>query len=123
MRFSLDHVQLAMPQGRESDAREFYGSLLGLPEIEKPDSLKSRGGVWFLLDDARQVHLGVEEPFRPSAKAHPCFLVGDLPALADRLHKAGFQTKYDDLLPPRRRFYSVDCFGNRLEFAERRTSD
>lgn len=70
-----------------------------------------------MLDDGRQVHLGVEEPFRPAAKANPCFVVDDLAALARRIEKAGFALTYDDLLPARR-FYCVDCFGNRLEFAE-----
>jgi len=29
----IDHVQLAMPAGREAEARAFYGGLLGLPEL------------------------------------------------------------------------------------------
>ncbi len=29
----LDHVQLAMPKGREDEARAFYGALLGIPEV------------------------------------------------------------------------------------------
>ena len=32
----IDHIQLAAPKGSEPAAREFYGSILGLPEIEKP---------------------------------------------------------------------------------------
>ena len=28
---SIEHVQLAMPPGREEDARKFYGALLGIP--------------------------------------------------------------------------------------------
>lgn len=63
---ALDHVQLAMPKGREEDARSFFVWLLGLKEIEKPEPLAQRGGVWFALPDGRQLHLGVEEPFRPN---------------------------------------------------------
>ena len=59
MNLTIDHVQLAMPTGLEADARQFYGTLLGLPELEKPEALKSRGGVWFGLADGRQLHLGV----------------------------------------------------------------
>jgi hypothetical protein len=44
---AIDHVQLAMPTGREEDARRFYGGLLGLPERAKPPALAARGGVWF----------------------------------------------------------------------------
>lgn len=28
---SLDHIQLAMPPGREAEARAFYADLLGIP--------------------------------------------------------------------------------------------
>jgi hypothetical protein len=32
----IEHVQLAMPAGREAEARGFYSGLLGIPEIAKP---------------------------------------------------------------------------------------
>ena len=32
----LHHVQLAMPEGGEVRAREFYEGLLGIPEVPKP---------------------------------------------------------------------------------------
>jgi hypothetical protein len=35
----LDHVQLAMPAGREKEARAFYQELLGIPEVVKPRHL------------------------------------------------------------------------------------
>lgn len=66
----LDHVQLAAPRGCESEARRFFGELLGLPEVEKPESLKARGGAWFQVG-SQQLHIGVEEPFAPARKAHP----------------------------------------------------
>lgn len=77
MRFSIDridHVQVAAPAGGESEARRFYTGILGLNEIEKPESLKARGGVWFEFADF-QLHVGVEEPFAPAKKAHPAFRV------------------------------------------------
>ena len=43
----LDHVQLAMPAGREPDAVAFYAGLLGLAEVPKPPVLAARGGCWF----------------------------------------------------------------------------
>jgi len=63
----IDHVQLAMPEGREEDARHFYKGLLGLAEVEKPANLKKRGGCWFEKDGIK-VHLGVEKDFRPARK-------------------------------------------------------
>jgi hypothetical protein len=44
---AIDHVQLAMPAGGENSARQFYGRLLGMAEIPKPDELAKRGGCWF----------------------------------------------------------------------------
>jgi catechol 2,3-dioxygenase-like lactoylglutathione lyase family enzyme len=114
----LDHVQLAMPRGGEERARAYFAGLLGLVEVEKPAALAGRGGVWFGLPDGRQLHLGVEEPFRPSAKAHPAFGCVALDALARRLEEGGYAVCWDGALAPRRRFYGEDPFGNRLEFIE-----
>ena len=66
----LDHVQVAMPAHRETEARAFYAGLLGMTEIEKPAHLAVRGGLWFAAGD-RQLHLGVEAEFTPARKAHP----------------------------------------------------
>ena len=74
----IDHVQLACPAGSEDSARAFYGGLLGLSEIEKPEPLRARGGVWFACGDAQQLHLGVEELFAPALKAHPELLISDV---------------------------------------------
>lgn len=111
----LDHVQLAAPRGCEEAARHFYGVLLGLREVPKPDSLAGRDGAWFVLG-AQALHIGVEEPFTPARKAHPALLVRDITALAARLKAAGIQISWDDLLPGYRRFYAFDPWGNRLEF-------
>jgi catechol 2,3-dioxygenase-like lactoylglutathione lyase family enzyme len=81
----LDHVQVAAPRGCEVEARRFYGTLLGLVEIEKPESLRERGGVWFHCGE-QQLHVGVEEGFAPAQKAHPAIRVapGELDVLAVR---------------------------------------
>jgi catechol 2,3-dioxygenase-like lactoylglutathione lyase family enzyme len=112
----IDHLLLAMPAGEEDRARAFCVDLLGLEEIAKPESLRGRGGVWFGLLDGTQLHYGVEANFAPARKAHPAFMVAALNALARRLEDAGYPVRWDDALAPRRRFYSVDPFGNRLEF-------
>jgi catechol 2,3-dioxygenase-like lactoylglutathione lyase family enzyme len=106
----LDHVQVAAPPGCEEAARAFYGGLLGLAELEKPEPLRSRGGVWF-----EQLHVGVEEDFAPARKAHPALQVDDLDALAERLAAAGAPVQWDESLPDVRRFYTADPWGNRIE--------
>ena len=58
----IDHVQLAMPAGKEEAARRFYSGLLGMTEIQKPTELAKRSGCWFASGSV-QVHLGVEAEF------------------------------------------------------------
>ncbi len=113
----LDHLQLAMPPGREADARAFYCGILGLTELEKPPNLAARGGVWFALG-SQQLHLGVEQDFRPARKAHPALLVRDLRGMRARLEQHGFSPYHDEPLAGYERFYVADPFGNRLELME-----
>jgi len=113
----LDHVQIAAPRGCEQEARRFFGQLLGLEEMEKPESLLSRGGCWFKVG-SRQLHIGVDEPFRPATKAHPAFSVSDVDALFNTLQAAGIACVWDDAINGVRRFYASDPWGNRLEFTE-----
>ena len=113
----LDHVQLAMPAGREADARAFYSGVLGLAEVEKPEPLRSRGGCWF-GGDGVAVHLGIEARFAPARKAHPAFLVADLDAAAARLAAAGAPVVPDVALPGVRRLYTADPFDNRIELIQ-----
>lgn len=113
----VHHVQLAMPRGGEPLARAFYSDLLELEEVMKPVPLRSRGGMWFRSDGV-ELHLGVEEDFRPAGKAHPGLQVCGLKQLAAALVVAGVEVTWDRELPGHRRFYAADPFGNRLEFLE-----
>lgn len=113
----IDHVQLAAPAGCEAAARRFFGDLLGLEELEKPEPLRSRGGCWFKIGNT-QLHIGVEETFLPASKAHPAFAVNEINALFVLLDKAGIICKWDDTLEGIHRFYANDPWGNRLEFTE-----
>lgn len=89
----IDHVQLAMPAGREDEARHFYRDLLGIPERQKPAALAAR-------------------------KAHPALIVADLPALITRFKAAGIAVRDDEPLAGYLRVYVDDPFGNRLELLE-----
>jgi len=113
----IDRVQIAAPQGCEQDARNFFGRLLGLTEIEKPAALCSRGGCWFKVGE-QQLHIGVEKDFRPARKAHPAFLMSNIEACFASLAKAGIACAWDDARGDTKRFYADDPWGNRLEFTE-----
>lgn len=116
----LHHVQLAIPEGTEDVAREFYGGVLGLKEVDKPSQLQARGGCWFRLSTL-EVHLGVDPDFRPATKAHPAFLVDSLDEVGRRLADAGHEVDHDTQISGFNRFHSRDPFGNRLEFLEQAT--
>ena len=113
----IDHVQMAAPVGSEPQARRFFGELLGLEEIEKPETLRSRGGGWFRVG-SRQLHIGVDRDFRPGRKAHPAFAVGDIDLAFRSLSGAGVPCSWDHARDHVRRFYADDPWGNRLEFTE-----
>ena len=114
----IDHVQIAAPPGCEQQARDFFGRVLGLEEIEKPSALRSRGGCWFRVGDG-QLHIGVEEDFRPARKAHPAFTVENIAGFLATLREAGIMCAWDDTPGAVKRFYVNDPWGNRLEFTER----
>lgn len=116
---ALDHVQLAMPAGEEEAAEAFYCGLLGFEVMAKPPVLAARGGRWFGCDGGRvQLHLGVEDDFRPARKAHPALLVEDLDDLVRALSGAGVAVRFDEDNPGVRRCYVEDPFGNRIELIE-----
>lgn len=113
----LDHIQLAMPKGCEETARRFYVDLLGFAEIPKPPSLAGRGGLW-LRAGTCELHLGVDPAFHAATKAHPGLIVRGLDAMASRLEKAGNTTTPDAPIDSRRRLFTADPFGNRIELIE-----
>ena len=115
----IHHVQLAMPPGREGEAVAFYEGLLGLERVRKPEHLTTRGGCWF-RGSGVEVHLGVEEGFRPARKAHPAFLTSGLAGLRGRLEASGVPVSSDAELKGFERFYVADPFGNRIELVEAR---
>jgi catechol 2,3-dioxygenase-like lactoylglutathione lyase family enzyme len=113
----LHHMQLAMPRDAEAAARAFFVGVLGMTEIDKPPVLAARGGAWFRADGL-ELHLGVEDGFRPARKGHPGILVTDLDDVVRRLRAAGQDVTWDGDFPGFRRVYAHDPFGNRLEFLE-----
>jgi catechol 2,3-dioxygenase-like lactoylglutathione lyase family enzyme len=119
----LDHVQVCIPRGAEAEAREFYGGLLGLEEIEKPEVLRPNGGMWYEVADV-QLHVGVEDSVAPS-KRHPAFEVERVGEVRAYLEQSGVRTKDEPTIPGAsassliKRFSFFDPFGNRIELMEK----
>lgn len=118
MIIGIHHVQITISPADETTARTFYTDLLGLAEVEKPDSLKGRGGFWVQVGD-RQLHVGVEDGVdRRRTKAHVAYQVDDLSAWRERLTAAGIAPLESVPIPGFDRFECRDPFGNRLEFIQ-----
>lgn len=120
----LHHVQVSMPEGKESLARLFYGETLGFTEVEKPPSLAGRGGCWFRAFEGTavvaEIHVGVDPGFSPAHKAHPGFVVAtiaELEELATRIQWAGFELSWTErhTFEGYERFHCRDPFNNRVE--------
>lgn len=115
----IHHVQIAVPRGSEEEARRFYCDVLGLREIEKPESLRVRGGLWLQVGD-RQLHIGVEDGAdRRGTKAHVAYEVNDLAVWRPRLAAHQIDVEEGIPIPGCERFEFRDPFGNRVEMTER----
>lgn len=118
MIIGIHHVQITIPSGAEEQARAFYCGLLDLAETPKPESLKSRGGLWLLTGD-REMHLGIEDGVeRRPTRTHVALQVLDLVAMRSRLEAAGVAIEESVPIPGMDRFEFRDPFGNRLELLQ-----
>ena len=115
---AIHHVQITVPKGAESEARNFYCDFLGLAEVAKPDSLTGRGGFWLQTGNL-QVHVGTEvDVDRENTKAHVAYLVDDLEAWRLSLLQRGVEVLEGVPIPNYLRFEFRDPFGNRVEFLQ-----
>jgi catechol 2,3-dioxygenase-like lactoylglutathione lyase family enzyme len=119
----LHHAQITVPKGMEPQARAFYCDVLGLEEVEKPASLKGRGGLWVRCGD-RQVHIGTENGFdRLTTKAHLGYEVTDVEHWRQRMKDAGIEPLQSVAIDGFERFEARDPFGNRIEFIQRTVTE
>jgi catechol 2,3-dioxygenase-like lactoylglutathione lyase family enzyme len=111
----IHHAQITIPSDQTEQARAFYTDLLGLEEIEKPDSLKFRGGFWLRIAD-QELHVSLEDGVdRNATKAHLAYVVNNLEAWREKFVKEGFEVLEGIPIPGYDRFETRDPFGNRLE--------
>ena len=114
----LNHAQISIPKGAEAAGKAFYCGVLGLPEVEKPESLKGRGGFWLQVGD-RQIHVGTEDNVdRHATKAHIAYEVDDVDAWRTLLEEHSVQIVEAVPIPSHKRFEFRDPFGNRVELTQ-----
>jgi catechol 2,3-dioxygenase-like lactoylglutathione lyase family enzyme len=117
---SIHHVNVTVPGSLEDRAKHFYGIVMGLQQVPKPESSRGRGGAWYQLGEV-QLHLSIEEPPGENciSTRHICYTVSDLGEAEARFRDAGVEILPDDRpIPGVSRFYVRDPGGNRLEIAE-----
>lgn len=115
----VQHAQITIPEGAESEARAFYCGVLGLREILKPEILRTRGGFWLEVGTF-QVHIGTEvSAERKNTKAHIAYEVENLDAWREKLIKNNVAILEGIPIPFYDRFEFRDPFGNRVEFLEK----
>jgi catechol 2,3-dioxygenase-like lactoylglutathione lyase family enzyme len=114
----IDHVQIAVPRGLESQCLAFYRNVLGLAEIAKAESLRARGGAWFQLPGC-ELHIGVDPEPSPASKRHICFRVADIEASRIDIEAAGIQIEDELAVHGLCRFFIRDPAGNRIEIGQR----
>jgi catechol 2,3-dioxygenase-like lactoylglutathione lyase family enzyme len=116
---AIHHVEITIPRGAESQARKFYCGVLGLKEIDKPDSLAGRDGFWLQAGSA-EIHVAVEDDAkRDKTRAHVGYEVENLVSVRQRLLAAGLEIRESIPIAGYVRFETRDPFGNRLEFLRR----
>jgi catechol 2,3-dioxygenase-like lactoylglutathione lyase family enzyme len=111
---ALDHVNVTAPQELEQEVVEWYEKCLGLPRIDKPEGTRP-SGAWFRLG-TQQLHVSVDE-HNPHQMAHLGVVVNDFETVVERLRGAGCHIEQASTIPGRRRFYTRDPAGNRIEIA------
>jgi len=116
----LHHVQVNVPLACEAEAHRFYGEIVGLDRMERPQSLSDAGrrGAWFRCGEQEfHVFSNPGADFDPSASSqHPALLVDDLGSLRQRLIAAGYDIEEAIPIAGRERFLTRDPGGNRIEF-------
>ena len=115
----LNHVNVTVPAALEEAARNFYGGLLGLRQIEKPDGPRKYVGAWYQLGES-QLHLSVEDgPRNEDSNRHVCYSVTDIAVARDTFRSAGFEViSEEQLVNGGSRFFVRDPAGNLIEITQ-----
>jgi catechol 2,3-dioxygenase-like lactoylglutathione lyase family enzyme len=120
MNAAIHHVNVTVSRAIEDTAKHFYGVVMGLQEVPKPEASRGRGGAWYQLGPI-QLHLSIEDGLGENctSKRHVCYTVSDLAEAEQKFRDAGVEIIPDDIPTPGwSRFYVRDPGGNRLEIAQ-----
>ena len=82
MQAAVHHVNVTVPRSVEADTKHFYGVVMGMTEVPKPESSRGRGGAWYQLGPV-QLHLSANRETFQAAYFFEVFrrLGGDVKAV------------------------------------------
>jgi catechol-2,3-dioxygenase len=117
---AIDHIQITSPPEMAAEMAHFYGVVLCLREVPKPEGLKANGGAWYELG-LIQLHIGLEQnACNDASRRHLCFQVRDMEQFRKHLEAQEIPIIADKQpLPNCDRFYLRDPGGNRIEIIHR----
>lgn len=117
---SIHHVNICIPTGQEDSARTFYCGILGMTEIEKPEALRGRGGLWLKAGES-DLHISTEETpnaSRQETGAHIAYQVDDILKWRAKMNSEEIQLEDCPAIPGWHRMQFRDPFGNRIELLQ-----
>jgi glyoxylase I family protein len=107
----IDHVTLIVTD--VTNARAFYGEMLGLKEIAPPAAFDFPA-IWFDLG-GQYLHLLLKPVPDSISPRHPCFHVEDIRAARRHMTTHGIAIDETVAIPGCDRFFIRDPDGNRIE--------
>lgn len=107
----LQHVGITIPPDAIAGAQEFYGTVLGLPELRASD----RALIYSLGGGDLELHVIAGDPADPAAEHHFALEVEDLAAARARLESAGGTVEDARPVGGRERCFARDPYGNLFE--------
>ncbi len=120
----VNHVNVTVPVSLEAAAKHFYGVVLGLRQIQKPEGPRQNIGAWYQLG-GMQLHLSIEDEVKnETSDRHVCYQVSDIGAAALQFRNAGIDVITDqDPVRGQSRFFVRDPGGNLIEITQALRSD
>jgi catechol 2,3-dioxygenase-like lactoylglutathione lyase family enzyme len=109
---TIDHVTVIAPSELEQAMLDWYSQTLGLERLSKPVGTSGSGG-WFRAG-ATEIHVAIEHQVAQRA-GHFGVVVDDFEKALDSLRRAGSHIEEARPIPGRRRCYTRDPAGNRVE--------